>query len=148
MNWISYILRSRQFLLTLWFLGYFIWVHPGILERLSQAPEQKKVASDEAVYFFELDERFHRTLAEAAGKSYAWNVVEGVKSQMDRARLLSFDRFPIKKLVKQHADVVEAIAIHDVAAADAALRNHLSEILIDLPAITESWPEYFEDEGQ
>jgi hypothetical protein len=44
MNWISYILRSRQFFLTLWFLAYFIWVQPIILARLAQAPEQKNIA--------------------------------------------------------------------------------------------------------
>ena len=43
MKWISSILRTRQFFLTLWFLAYFIWVQPTILERLSQAPEQKNL---------------------------------------------------------------------------------------------------------
>lgn len=44
MNFISYIIRSRQFFLTLWFLAYFIWVQPIILTRSLQAPEQKDIS--------------------------------------------------------------------------------------------------------
>jgi len=43
MNWISYLIRSRQFFLTLWFLAYFIWVQPVILGHISQAPDQKNL---------------------------------------------------------------------------------------------------------
>src|SRR5690554_3045378 len=50
----------------------------------SQLREQKEVAESEASRFIVLDERFHRTLAEAAGKAYAWKVIEQVKGQMDR----------------------------------------------------------------
>ena len=106
---------------------------------------QKEVAPSDAIRFIELDEKFHRTLAEAAGKTYAWNVVESVKSQMDRVRHLSALQFPIAKLIGQHAKITEAIASGDARAAEAAMREHLREVLKDLPAIAREKPEYFDD---
>lgn len=111
----------------------------------AQLREQRKLAGRDPDRFIELDERFHRTLAEAAGKSYAWNVVEGVRSQMDRVRYLSVQRFPMEKLVEQHTAIVDAIAAGDVPAAEAAMRGHLREILNDLPEIARSRPEFFDD---
>lgn len=110
-----------------------------------QLREQRKVTGRDPNRFIELDERFHRTLAEAAGKSYAWNVVEGVKAQMDRVRHLSVQRFPMEKLVKQHSAIVDAIAAGDMQAAEAAMRGHLREILNDLPEIARSRPEFFDN---
>ncbi len=69
--------------------------------------------------------------------------MEGLKSQMDRVRFLSMNHAPTRKLVEQHSAIVEAIAAHDEAAAEAALRSHLREILNDLPAIAQSRPGYF-----
>jgi hypothetical protein len=34
-------IQPRQLFLTLWFLAYFIWVQPLILERVARAPDQK-----------------------------------------------------------------------------------------------------------
>jgi len=122
--------------------------HPDkALERdlRSQIAEQRKVAGKDPIRFIELDERFHRSLATAAGRSYAWTVIESVKAQMDRVRHLSVQRFPMEKLVEQHARVAEAIAKGDAAAAEKAMRAHLREILNDLPAIARSKPEFFDD---
>jgi DNA-binding GntR family transcriptional regulator len=116
-------------------------------ELRAQLAEQRKAAGRDPIRFIELDERFHRTLAQAAGKTYAWNVIEGVKSQMDRVRHLSARRFPMEKLVEQHAALVDAIVAGNVVAAEEAIREHLREILNDLPAIAESKPEFFDDTG-
>ena len=64
---------------------------------------------------------------------------------MDRVRHLSVQRFPMEKLVKQHAAVVDAIAADDALAAEAAIRGHLREIVNDLPAIARSKSEFFDD---
>jgi DNA-binding GntR family transcriptional regulator len=106
--------------------------------------EQRQAAGRDPVRFIELDERFHRSLAEAAGKASAWDVVENLKAQMDRVRHLSARQFPMEKLVRQHAAIVEAIAAGDIAGAEAAMRGHLREILRDLPAVAAAMPELFE----
>ena len=119
---------------------------PGLdAELQAQLADQAAVAGRDPVRFIELDERFHRTLAEAAGKTYAWNVVESVKSQMDRVRHLSARRFPMEKLVSQHKAIVDAIVKCDPVAGEAAMRSHLREILNDLPAIAAGKPEFFDD---
>ncbi len=71
-------------------------------ELLRQIEEQKRVADDDSDGFVKLDEFFHRTLAEMAGKAYAWRVVEDVKAQMDRVRYLSVRKPHVRLLISQH----------------------------------------------
>ncbi len=113
------------------------------LTRLLDA--QRSVALNDPRSFVPLDDAFHRTLAEAAGKANAWRVIEGTKSQMDRVRQLSTVQFPMARLIDQHAAIVKAIAAQNPAAAETAMRNHLRAILLDLPLIRQSLPEYFDD---
>lgn len=97
--------------------------------------------------FMQLDEDFHRVLATLAGQAAAWEILEGLKIEMNRVRHISTRHLPREKLIDQHAQVVEAIRAHDADAAEAAMRLHLNEILTDLPAIVEAMPEYFEGRG-
>ena len=90
-----------------------------------------------------LDERFHRLLAEAAGRPYAWRVIEEIKAQMDRVRHLSLERLHTALLVRQHAAIVAAIAAGDADAAEQAMRAHLREILKTLRALAVSRPDLF-----
>lgn len=119
---------------------------PAVLKELNRLIEaQRKVAENDPRSFVPLDDAFHRTLAEAAGKTYAWGVIESLKSQMDRVRQLSTRSFPMARLISQHESAVGAIAAGDSAAAESAMRKHLRAILTDLPLIRKSLPEYFED---
>jgi DNA-binding GntR family transcriptional regulator len=115
-----------------------------VAELREQLEAQRKVIRDPE-RFMKSDERFHRTLAVGAGKSYAWSVVEGLKAQMDRVRFLSLIHFPTAKLVAQHTAIVDAIEAGSEPRAEIALRAHLREILNDLPAITLEKPEFFDE---
>lgn len=106
---------------------------------------QRQVVQSDPRAFIPLDDAFHRTLAEAAGKAHAWRVIEGMKSQMDRVRQLSTLKFPLVRLIGQHEAIVAAIAAHDPVAAEGAMRDHLRGILADLPLIRQSLPEFFDD---
>ncbi|MBE0692451.1 MAG: GntR family transcriptional regulator [Aquamicrobium sp.] len=116
-------------------------------ELADQIAQQKRVAETDENAFVRLDELFHRTLADMAGKAYAWRVVEEVKAQMDRVRYLSIEKVHIRLLVAQHEAVVDAIAANDVAAAESAMRVHLREILKSLPAVAKARPELFDAAG-
>lgn len=118
-----------------------------VSELRAQLEEQRKAAGLGPERFIELDEKFHRTLADAAGQSYARNVVENLKAQMDRVRYLSVQRFPMEKLVEQHSKIVEAIGAGDRGRAENAMREHLREILKDLPEVARVKPEFFEEAG-
>lgn len=112
-------------------------------ELSDQIARQKRVPDGDNDAFVKLDELFHRTLAEMAGKAYAWRVVEEVKAQMDRVRYLSVEKPHVQLLITQHEAIVTAVARNDVAAAEAAIRAHLREILKSLPAVASAHPELF-----
>ncbi|WP_425100898.1 GntR family transcriptional regulator [Tropicibacter sp. S64] len=115
-----------------------------IADLRGQLQAQRNVAATDPKAFIELDERFHRTLAGAAGKRGAWKLIEGLKSQMDRVRFLSLGHFPVQKLVTQHEVIVDRIEQGDARGANAAIRGHLREVLSDLPQIRAANPDFFE----
>jgi GntR family transcriptional regulator, rspAB operon transcriptional repressor len=115
-----------------------------VAELRRQVEAQARLDASVPAEFMTLDERFHQTLAEAAGRPLAWSVIREVKLQMDRVRVLSVQRFPKRRLVEQHAAIVDGIAARDPARAEAAMRLHLREILNDLPAVGRANPGYFE----
>ncbi len=116
-----------------------------VKELRSQIVLQKNVPEGVPDKFMELDERFHQTLAQAAGFRKAWDYLEGIKAQMDRVRFITFEEFPISKLIDQHEQIVDFIEQKTVSRAEDAMRVHLREILNSLPRIQELYPDYFEN---
>lgn len=114
-----------------------------IIDLREQIAAQRAVDPQDYQRFNALDETFHRTLAEAAGKAGAWRLLEGLKAQMDRVRFLALAQFPMNRLIDQHEAVVEGIAGGDHDTAVRAIRLHLREILSDLPAIQAANPDAF-----
>lgn len=95
---------------------------------------------------FALDEEFHRGLAAAAGRPRAWSVVEEQKGQMDRVRYLDLnDAIPMRTVLDQHRSIFTAVAERNARAAELAMRDHLSEILVSLPKLATRWPDLFEE---
>lgn len=114
-----------------------------IMNLRAQLETQKKVENGDQENFLRLDDRFHRTLAEAAGQARVWKFVEGLKSQLDRVRYISFSKFPIDKIILQHVAVVDAIEKGDTFGADIAIRHHMREILDTLPHVYRKYPHFF-----
>ena len=115
------------------------------INELRQLIEQQKSAGQgHNERFLALDEEFHRTIAMSVGHAHAWRVIEKIKAQMDRIRYLSLnDATPIPLLIEQHIRIVDGIEAGDPTAAAAAMRTHLREITISLPAIAARFPELF-----
>lgn len=114
------------------------------ISELEDLLAQQRKAKD-VHHFIQLDDAFHRGLAEGVGRGHAWRVVEGLKVHLDRVRHLSFRQFPMDTTTEQHADVVAAIRARDPQAAEAAMRLHLQAIVEDLEVIAADLPDYFED---
>jgi DNA-binding GntR family transcriptional regulator len=93
--------------------------------------------------FMGLDETFHRTIAQIAGKARAWDHLQRLKSQMDRVRFLQLQDFPIPALIDAHARMVDAISARAPDRAEAEIRSHLRLIEADLPGIQSAHPDYF-----
>jgi DNA-binding GntR family transcriptional regulator len=119
---------------------------PAVIAELRRriAEQREAARGDDWPAFLVSDEAFHRTLAESAGHASAWRTLESIKAQMDRVRYLSFSgASPFPLLIKQHVAIVEALARGKRVAAEAAMRQHLREILSSLPAIAAEHPELF-----
>src|SRR3546814_9012231 len=77
---------------------------PVALGRLTDSlTRQRRAARAKDVQgFFSLDEEFHQSLAEAAGRPAAWRAVEDAKPQMERVRYHSMeDATTLAILVRQ-----------------------------------------------
>jgi DNA-binding GntR family transcriptional regulator len=111
----------------------------------SHMDEQRAMPADApADDFLRADEAFHRTLAELASQAAVADHLEGLKTQMNRVRHITARKVSRDRLIAQHLEVVEAIRAHDSDRASDAMRAHLREILLDLPGIVGTSPEYFE----
>lgn len=123
----------------------------GIIARLKAEIARQRLAADaqDRLQFKDSDETFHRIIADAARCEYAMKVVESARAQTDRVRYLSLpDASPLGVLIDQHEAVVAALEQRDAAAAEAAMRRHLREILTALPLLAARYPDLFEDPGE
>jgi len=107
--------------------------------------EQKATAREgDNVAFLRFDEAFHQAIARSADCEDAWRVIEGLKTQMDRVRYLSLPQAtPLDVIIGQHERIVEGMERRSLEQAEAAMREHLSEILISLPRLAKEQPAYF-----
>lgn len=120
---------------------------PALVAELeTQLAAQEKVPKHSASAFIDLDDLFHRTLAEAAGRRTVWSLIEGLKLHFDRVRFITSSRFPTDSVLAQHRHLVARIAAGDPEGAEAAIRSHLRAVLDDLPKVMETHPQFFEGE--
>jgi DNA-binding GntR family transcriptional regulator len=98
--------------------------------------------------FHAADEAFHANIAEIAGHSGIWQLVEQVKVQVDRYRRLTL---PVPgrmgRVVDEHAVVLAAIATGDPDQASAAMAAHLDGLSASIRDVRDLNPDYF-DLGQ
>lgn len=94
--------------------------------------------------FNRVDHAFHRQLYNAARVDDLWRLMRHRSGNMDRLRRL---HLPLngksESILKDHAAIADAIARGDAAAAEAALRRHLSGTLSELDVLRERYPDYW-----
>ena len=118
---------------------------PGLIRELrTQLKRQSLAAENDPTEFFQEDEKFHRTLAEAADKEVAWQFIQSLNGQMDRVRVLSFGLFPNEKLIEQHCRIIDQIEAGSGDGASREMRNHLNELIRTLPEIVRQNRRMFE----
>jgi GntR family transcriptional regulator, rspAB operon transcriptional repressor len=93
-----------------------------------------------------LDQAFHRQMYEAAGVPQLWDLVRRLSGHIDRLRRL---HLPVEgktmAVVRDHAEIIDAIEKGDVVAAQSALRKHLSGTLNQIDQIRTSHPNFLAD---
>jgi DNA-binding GntR family transcriptional regulator len=94
--------------------------------------------------FYAADEEFHALIAGIAGYPSIWGLVLQVKAQVDRFCHLTLPQpGRMRRLLKEHAAIVDGIAAHDAGQAAAALAEHLDRLLAGLVLAPDFDPNYF-----
>ena len=93
---------------------------------------------------FELDELFHKTIAEFRFQNRLWKITNIAKSHMDRVRHLTL---PLPKRIYEIADehqrVADCIIQHQPDEAVRGIQDHLCVIFSDIERIRAEHSEYF-----
>ena len=91
----------------------------------------------------ELDDRFHETLFAIAKKSQVFALIQTISIHFDRVRTMALSSVKAGRIVQDHADLVDAIARRDGAAARELMKAHLGRYHIDAAALRLAYPQYF-----
>ncbi|MGQ9369172.1 GntR family transcriptional regulator [Azospirillum sp. ST 5-10] len=112
----------------------------GLLDRQREtlAPERHDV-------FFALDDALHAELTRIAGRPAVWDLLVGVKAQLDRVRFLALHSEGWAAMVlDQHRDIVDRVTDHDADGAEEAMREHLRTVFAAVEKIARTGNDIFE----
>jgi DNA-binding GntR family transcriptional regulator len=118
---------------------------PGLVEQMKATISQQAALSAAQRYgdFVGADRAFHRLMYEAGGVPDLWELVGRVSGHVDRLRRLHLPTAgKTEAILRDHRAIVRAIAKGDGAAAQKALREHLSGTLSSLPEICARHPDF------
>jgi DNA-binding GntR family transcriptional regulator len=95
--------------------------------------------------FHRADEMYHATIAEIAGYPGIWTLIQQVKVQVDRYRLLTLpQQGRIARVIAEHEVILAAIEAHDPARARTAMEMHLESLLDNISTTQTINPEFFD----
>lgn len=99
---------------------------------------------DDLERFAQLDWEFHHSLCRAVGHPALWQLISDRSGHIDRLRQLNLpDPGKPATILDCHGRILAGIRAGDLAATEAAVREHLSGTLRAVPQITERNPQYF-----
>ena len=102
------------------------------------------IVRDDRAGFHQTDEDFHVALAQLSGFPGVWPLILQAKTQIDRYRQLTLPVLGrMDDVLAEHSQVLKAIASGNPAAAVAAMREHLDQVLPLLELTRKMRPEYF-----
>ncbi|TWI69519.1 DNA-binding GntR family transcriptional regulator [Pseudoduganella lurida] len=118
---------------------------PALAKQLQALVARQRVCLEhgDLATFTAMDLEFHRTMYEAAKLPGLWQRMREGSGNLDRLRRLHLPlNGKAKSILKEHGDIVVAIAKGDPALAQAAVRQHLSGTLSVLDALRERYPDF------
>lgn len=120
-------------------------ITPEQIARLKEnvAEQEKSHQQNDYIRFYELDEEFHRSLAEMSGHGKVWDIIKEIKVQMDRVRLLSLP-IPsrIAELIRQHFAIIQALEERNADKARETMVLHL-QYVTKPSEVQEKYKDYF-----
>ena len=122
---------------------------PADIAALDENLRQQRLAARalDLAAFYQLDESFHALLASIAGFPGVWSLIQQVKFQIDRFRVLTLAMAnrPLT-IVNEHSAIIDGIATHDPEASAAAMARHLDTVRSGLDTARTLNPDYFADD--
>lgn len=79
--------------------------------------------------FLRLDDLFHEKLCVLSGHSTAWDIIQGIKGQMDRLRFLSFESAPVDAVANEHAILLQLLKERLLPQCHEHLSQHFNKLL-------------------
>ena len=117
----------------------------GLVEQMKAVIAQQAALSTAQRYgdFVGADRAFHHLMYEAGGVASLWELVGRVSGHVDRLRRLHLPTAgKTEAILRDHRAIVRGIEARDPAAAQAALRRHLSGTLSAVDEICRQYPDY------
>lgn len=122
---------------------------PGLEQNLRAALAQQQAAleANDMDRFVVYDQNFHRLMYAAADVESLWDLMRRNSGHLDRLRRL---HLPLQQkavsVLKDHGEIIEAIAAARPDEAQACVRRHLSGTLAHLDDIRAHHPDYLLDD--
>lgn len=103
-----------------------------ILSAQKKLLENEMDTVDLAQNFLEVDNEFHRTLFEAAGRESVWEYIESLQYHYNRLRMFvnRADKDKLRKVYEQHCQIISAIERQDEEGAKVIYARHLYEQML------------------
>lgn len=94
--------------------------------------------------FQELDEVFHQTLMAAVGQPGLHALLRARSGHLNRVRRLDLPNDgKIRRILQGHREIIAALQARDPEAAQAAIREHLSQTVSRVDILRAGYPHYF-----
>lgn len=102
------------------------------------------VEADETEESLILDKEFHGMLYEFCGRSYWYELAEGLAPHFDRTSTLKYQcRLATENVIQDHEELLHAIESRDEEKAAEIARRHLNRYTENIEEIREHFPDYF-----
>jgi DNA-binding GntR family transcriptional regulator len=116
-----------------------------IMEMRAIIQRQREMAeAGEEAAFHRADNDFHAAIAAAGRLPGIWGMIQQIRVQVERYRRLTLPQpGRMAMVVREHSDVLDAIARRDADAAVDLMALHLDKLKLDIAVFGELWPDYF-----
>ena len=115
-------------------------------ENFRQNLDKQQICVDEnnGEKLYQLDQEFHKYLAQVGHSERVWRVINSAKLQLDRVRKLTYPMSGyMQSIVDQHREIVEQLCSGDEGRAVESMKHHLNEVLQRVEILVEDYPDYF-----
>ena len=93
--------------------------------------------------FLDLDNQFHRMLFDIAEKPQVYVLMQSIEIHFDRVRNLTLQDIKTSNVVRDHEQLLDAIADRNAEAARTVMQKHLSRFRVVEKQVREKFPTYF-----